>query len=285
MDHGGVKQRYGLIGYPVKHSFSAAMHNAAFAHLGMNAQYELFEVKPYELHDFLISLRDQGVLGVNITIPYKEKVVTFLDDASIEVNEIGATNTLVVDNNGKLKGFNTDSAGFAFHIAKLGVKVSHTAIIGAGGAAKAVAMALLKNGAREIAIYDIDQKKSLELVNRVKRINFQCNAYMVESIQELQIKDKNFVVNTTPVGMKKEDPCLLEKNMIHPELFIYDVIYNPPVTKMLELAKNNGVQFSNGLRMLLYQGMLAFEQWTGKPAPEKVMFEALQKEVGKCQNS
>ena len=269
------KQIYGLIGYPVKHSFSAAMHNAAFLHFGINAQYRLFEVKPQELKDFFSSAHEKGIRGFNVTIPHKENAVAFLDEKSFGVAEIGATNTVRIDNDGKLKGFNTDYAGLSRDIKELNVNVERTAILGAGGAAKAVVFALAKKGAAEIAVFDIDASRSGDLVKKIKQMFPECKVHAVDSVEALRIPEKTFLVNATPLGMKEDDPLLVEEEMLHKNLFIYDLIYNPAQTKLLETAKQKGLCVSNGLKMLLYQGMLAFEHWTGNPAPERVMFHAL----------
>ncbi len=277
------KKRYGLIGYPVKHSFSAAMHNAAFSYLGMNAAYELFEVSPEKLKEFLTSLAENNICGINVTIPHKESAVLFLEEKSFGVSEIGAVNTIRVDNNGALKGFNTDYAGFSRDIKELGANVRKTALIGAGGAAKAVVFALVKAGSREIAVFDIDFTKCTALAEKIRHTAPQCNAYAVDSIKALAINDKSILINASSVGMKDNDPVLIKENMLHKGLFVYDLIYNPGQTKLLKLAKDKGLPCSNGLKMLLYQGMLAFEHWTGQTPPEKVMFSALKGALEKCQ--
>ncbi|MBU4306085.1 MAG: shikimate dehydrogenase [Candidatus Omnitrophica bacterium] len=270
------KQIYGLIGYPVKHSFSAAMHNAAFLHLGINAEYRLFEVKPEELKGFFSSAYERGIRGFNVTIPHKENAVAFLDEKSFGVAEIGATNTVCVNNDGKFKGFNTDYAGFSRDIKELDVNVQRTALLGAGGAAKAVVFALAKKGAVEIAVFDIDASKSEDLVRKIKQMFPECKVHAVDSVAGLRISEKTFLVNAAPLGMKEDDPLPVKEEMLHKNLFVYDLIYNPAETNLLRTAKEKGLRASNGLKMLLYQGMLAFEHWTGKPAPEKIMFNVLE---------
>lgn len=282
------QQQYGLIGFPVKHSFSGFMHNAAFSALKMDASYELFEVKPEELKGFLSTLAQKNIYGLNVTIPHKEKVIEFLDKQSFEVREIGTANTIRVTGEGKLEGFNTDYSGFCRHIEELRIHIHKVALLGAGGAAKAIAVAIALavagKGKIELAIYDIDRERSFALAQRLTLMKPGCIAYAVDKIEDLKIKDKDILINATPIGMEEEDPCLVKEEMLHQNLFVYDLIYNPPQTKLLTLAKNRGLRWSNGLMMLLYQGALAFKLWTQREAPEKIMLEALQKEVKKWSN-
>lgn len=273
---------YGLIGYPVKHSLSPAMHNAAFRALRINSEYKLFEKKPEELDEFFASLSKQNIYGLNVTIPYKEIVIKYLNGyKSYGVRIIGAVNTIVVGKDCRLRGFNTDYLGFSRHISELKLKPKRVAIIGAGGAAKAVCYALAKKDAEEIFIYDIDKNKSIGLVERFKGLFPKCKFLAADSIQNLETKNKDILINASPVGMKKDDPCLIDSSMLHSDIFIYDLIYNPVETKLLELAKNLGVRTSNGLKMLFYQAIIPFEKWTHKNAPQEVMWQALNEAVNK----
>ena len=257
------------------------MHNAAFRSLKINAKYESFEVKPGELGDFLEKSAGQDIFGLNITVPYKEKILDFasLDSESNYLKQIKAVNT-IVKKDGKWKGFNTDIAGFSRHLKEnftpFGKKA---AILGAGGAARAVAYALADCASSQIDIFDIDTHKAKDVALMIKKLflNFQINA--VDSIEELKIKDKDLLVNATPVGLKESDPCLVDEAMLHKNLFVYDLIYNPPETKLLTAAKHIGAKTANGLGMLLYQGMLSFKIWTGQDAPQEVMRQALQGEL------
>ena len=285
------KQIYGLIGHPVKHSLSAAMHNAAFAYLGINAEYKLFDILPENLEDFLKpggivkdiegnEIDKKNIKGFNVTIPHKEAVLKFVlldDEKSYGVKEIQAVNTIIVNENGTLNGFNTDHAGFSQDvIINQAVDAKRTAMIGAGGAAKAVAF-VLRNVAEVVAVFDVDKNRSSNLAAKIRKMAPTCNAYAVNCIGELKIKDKTFLVNASPVGMKEQDPLLITEDMLHKDLFVYDLIYNPEKTKLLKFADSLGIKNSNGLKMLLYQGTLAFEHWTGQSAPEDIMFKALQK--------
>jgi len=271
---------YGLIGYPIKHSLSPCMHNAALKALKIKAKYKLFELRTEQLEEFLNNLDKNNICGFNITIPYKEKVLPYLDIKSWEVCKIGAANT-VVNKDGKLKGFNTDYAGFSRHLKELKIKPRKVAIIGAGGAAKAVCLALGKSRAEEICIYDIDAFKSLNLVNHFKDMFSETKFLAVARIEELNLGNKDLLVNASPVGMRQDDPCLIEDKLLHKHLFVYDLIYNPAETKLIAKARKAGIGFSNGLGMLLYQGVLSFKHFTAKDAPIKIMQAALEKGVKK----
>jgi shikimate dehydrogenase len=272
---------YGVVGYPVKHSLSPKMHNAAFKALKIDATYELFEVKPQDLNSFLGSLSGKNICGLNVTIPHKENVVNFVkfDSQSSCASQIRAVNTMLRKDSAWF-GFNTDSPGFLQHLREgidpLGKKV---VLLGAGGAGKAIAYALASSGVKAIDIYDIDKEKSRNLVFMVKNLFKNADIKSVNSVEELGISDKDLLVNSTPVGMKETDSCLIDQEMLHKNIFVYDVIYNPKETKLLKLAKKVGAKTSNGLGMLLHQGMLSFEIWTDKKAPKEIMWKALNLQI------
>jgi shikimate dehydrogenase len=269
---------YGLVGFPIKHSLSPLMHNAALSALKIKAKYKLFELPAEKLDPFLKNLKNTDILGFNVTIPYKEKVLLYLKIKSFGVREIGAVNTVVVAKGGRLKGFNTDFAGFIRHLKELKIKPKKVALIGAGGAAKAVCFALAwRHKVEEICIYDIDSYKSLGLASRFKDMFNQTKFSAVARMEELNLQGKDLLVNASPVGMRPLDPCLVESKLMHKDLFVYDLIYNPAETKLIKQARQAGCACSNGLGMLLYQGVLAFERFTGKKAPVEIMRVALEK--------
>ena len=268
---------YGLLGYPLGHSLSAYMHNAAFKALGISADYRLFAVTPENLNSFLNSLSQQGIAGLNVTIPYKEEVLRhgFLETDSFYVEKTRAVNTIVKRDN-KWKAFNTDAPGFLQDLKEYVDPCGKCiALLGAGGAAKAIAYTVAEAGARQIGIFDIDVNRGHSLANSLKEVFPSLAISLVSSVDRLEIKKKDILINATPVGMKKDDPCLVVESMLHKDLFVYDVVYNPAETKLLSLAKKAGAQTANGLGMLLNQGMLSFEIWTGQKAPKEVMWNAL----------
>ena len=273
------KKVFGVLGFPVAHSLSPAMHNAGFRSLKINAVYKKFAVSPEELGLFIKGIPNKDIRGFNVTIPYKEKILSYISSPlNRAVEEIGAVNTVTVDKDGSLKGYNTDYLGFSRHLSELKVKPLEVALIGAGGAAKAVCFALAKKGARQVSVYDIDSYRSISLMRRLRDVFPECAFTAVDRIEGLELKGKDLLVNASPVGMKPQDPCLVRPEMLPEKIFIYDLIYNPAETKLLQLARQKGLKYANGLGMLLYQGAESFNIWMKpKKAPLVVMEKALRK--------
>jgi len=277
---------YGLVGYPVSHSLSPFMHNTAFAELGLNATYRLFSLKEEELDGFFTKLRDKDspIKGLNVTIPYKEKVIKYLDALSPYAQKTMAVNTIALTNDHKLTGFNTDGPGFLSHLTELGVKTEgkNVALLGCGGAARAIVsvLCLLPERTRSIRVYDVAKEKAEVLVEDLKTRLDVSVVEVVNSIDDLAIDKSDILINATPIGMKPEDPCLVDESLLHKNMFVYDLIYNPGETKLLKLAKQKGAKTSNGLGMLFYQGVMAFKHWTGIELDKKIkdkMRESLKK--------
>jgi len=272
---------FGLVGYPVKHSLSPLMHHAAFKALNIDAEYKLFEVRLEELNNFLKDLNKSNISGLNITVPYKEKVLDFVElgPDSLFLKQVRAVNT-IVRRDGKWEGFNTDIFGFQKHLEEqIDPELKRAAILGAGGASRAVVYVLADSKAQSIDIFDIDKEKVKNVVAMVKSLFPEFAISGVNSIDELGIRTKDLLVNCTPVGMKETDLCLVKEEMLHKDLFVYDLIYNPAKTKLLAQAEKKWAKISNGLGMLLYQGVLAFTYFTGVEPPIKVMEEALKEGV------
>ncbi len=261
------------------------MHNTAFRALGVEAEYTLFEMAEDQMEPFFADLRkdDSPIFGLNVTVPYKEKVIPLLDSLSPFAQKVGAVNTVVITPHRQLAGQNTDGPGFLTHLSELGVDVEgkRIAILGAGGAARAVisVLCLVPERPHSIKVYDIDTEKARRLVSdlgsRIDVSPVQC----VNSIDDLNIELADLLVNTTPVGMREEDPCLVEAELFHKDMFVYDLIYNPGKTKLLQLAESRGARISNGLGMLFYQGVLAFQHWAEielAPEVKELMWSSLQ---------
>lgn len=274
----GETKIFGIIGYPVRHTMSPAMHNAAFKKLGINAVYLPFEVNPKDLKNAVEGLKALGIAGVNITIPHKESVIRYLDSLTYEAKTIGAVNT-VVNKNNKLSGYNTDAYGFmkslkedlGFNPKKKGIFIT-----GAGGAAKAAVFALAMGGARRIILTDKIDDKALTLACEVElKTSCECIALRINSrgIQDMLLNSQ-LLVNATPRGMKDSDPAAVNPDFLHRGLCVFDLVYNRD-TKLLRAARQKGIKAAGGLNMLLYQGARAFELWTGKRAPIEVMKKAL----------
>lgn len=264
----------GLYGCPVEHSLSPALHNAAFERLALDYSYVPFTVRPELLELAVKGIRALNLVGVNITVPHKEKVIPFLDEVSEEASFIGAVNT-IRNKEGRLEGYNTDGRGFMRSLSEAGVEVRdrRVLIIGAGGAARAVGYYLCKE-ASVVHIYNRDQKRAESL--RQHLIKLERSVLVAD---EVSVKSRVFlskvdiVVNTTPLGLHPEDRLPLDIAMLQPRHVVCDLIYRE--TPLLAEASQIGCKTLNGLGMLLWQGVLAFEIWTGIVPPVEVMREAL----------
>ncbi|MDP8234108.1 MAG: shikimate dehydrogenase [Candidatus Saelkia tenebricola] len=288
------KKIYGLIGYPVKHSLSPLMHNAAFEHLGINAEYKLFEVTPDDLENFLISRKD--VAGFNITIPHKVEAKEILEryfpsqESVKNMPEIaalitGAVNT--VSREPEIKFYNTDSVGFSVSLEKdLGFEKEDKTIllIGCGGAGRAVVGSLTASEAsvKKIYIYEVNSEAAGVVDEHFSKNNYTSGKYEFITYQQIPevIKQCQLLVNATPVGMKEGDASPVEKDLLHKDLSVYDVVYNR-ITDLIKDARSLGLAAITGEGMLLYQGAAAFEIWTGTKAPIDIMREVLNKELRK----
>lgn len=275
----GSTEIYGLIGYPVRHTFSPLIHNAAFKTLGINAVYLPFEIRPEALESVMRCVGALGIRGLNITVPYKEKVLKYLDEIDREADLIGAVNTIVVKN-GKLKGFNTDGKGFVKSLQdEFGIfpKGKRFFIMGAGGASRAVSFSLALQDAGRIVLVDDAADKAVALAKSLVR-HTACDAIALKkdskAMKEM-ILNSDVFINATPCGMKPHDPKVIDPDLLHKNLLVYDVIYNPRTTTLLRDARNKGAKTANGIGMLLNQGMLSFSLWTDKKAPVHVMKKAL----------
>lgn len=259
----------GLLGYPVGHSLSPAMHNAAFAELGLDFRYLAFEVPPERLGHAVEAVRALNMAGVNVTVPHKENVIKYLDEVDAEASFIGAVNTIVNDK-GRLKGYNTDGRGFMRSLEEEGAsaKGRDILIIGAGGASRAVGYYLAKEAGR-IVIFDMDRPKAERLAGDLKSVNPR-----VESAPKMPDAERfGIIINATPLGLKPSDPLPVDAEKIKPSHVCIDLIYKE--TPFLKEAKSKSAKAVNGLGMLLWQGVLAFELWTGKTPPAKLMRQKL----------
>ncbi|MGH2497210.1 MAG: shikimate dehydrogenase [Ktedonobacteraceae bacterium] len=275
-------KQVGLIGYPVAHSRSPQMHNAAFRAIGFDAQYTLWETPPGTLGKRVAALRAQNMLGANVTIPYKEDVVPLLDECDMLAARIGAVNT-IVNRNGKLIGYNTDAPGMLRALAEcpgspFDSRDKETVILGTGGAARAAAVALLDAGARSVTIVGRDETRINVLLDHLApTANEQINGALFNSAEaNVCLRTAELVVNATSVGLKSsDDPLLIDVNLLSASSVVMDMVFNAGLTPLLQAARAHGCFVMHGLSMLLYQGTLAFELWTGRDAPVEVMRKAL----------
>ncbi len=260
----GATQVYALLGRPVAHSLSPAMHNAAFRELGLNAVYVAFEVS--DLARAVAGLRGLQIPGVSVTIPLKEEIIPLLDELDPRAARIGAVNT-VVNRGGQLIGHNTDWLGALMALEEqTQITGKRFLILGAGGAARAIAFAVLEKGG-QVAITDVDHGKSLALSR-------QLGAAAVAPGQ-LGEYPAAVLINATPVGMEpKSDDIPLDPNLLAHYRVVMDIVYKPLDTRLLQEARTRGCQVIDGLRMLIHQGAAQFELWTGRPAPLDIMARA-----------
>ncbi len=259
----------GLIGHPVEHSLSPAMHNSAYEHLGLNYCYIALPVHPDSLTRAVEGIRALSFRGVNVTVPHKEMVIQSLEEVDDEALFIGAVNT-VVNNDGRLKGYNTDGRGFirSLEEEKLHYKDKRIMVLGTGGAARAVCYYLAKE-ASELYLYDIDIEKARALASDLSDLGGK--VFQAESTEKAA--DADIIINATPLGLRPTDPIPINEGLMAPDMKVIDLIYWD--TPLLVAAKDAGCTVMNGLGMLLWQGALAFELWTGKSAPVDVMKNAL----------
>lgn len=268
---------YGIIGNPVAHSLSPVMQNAAFKAMKVNAVYKLFPLPDVdELKLFMEDLKEANnpVFGLNVTVPYKSQVLSYLDTIDPLAEKIGAVNTIVIDRQRKIHGFNTDGPGFLSHLAELkfDLKNKRVAVLGAGGTARAVisVLCLLPEACTCITIYNRTKAHADRLVEQIgAKINTDMIT-VIERPQDLNIESADLLINTTNVGMKTDDPLLIDPSSMHKGMLVYDVIYSPSETNLLKEARKRGVRTANGLGMLFYQGVLAFGHWAEAELDERV---------------
>jgi shikimate dehydrogenase len=268
----------GLFGHPVEHSLSPAMHNAGFKNLGLNFVYLPFDIDDKDLKLAVESIRVLKFAGVNVTIPHKQNVIPFLDKLSDEAKKIGAVNT-IINKNGTLTGDNTDGKGFIKSFKEgfgRGLKNKQVFICGSGGAARSIVVSLLNENVKNIFLYDIVISKAQSLA----KLDNKISVIKKENIKSI-LKSCEVIINTTPCGMQKNDnssPFPLE--FLPKNTLVYDIVYNRK-TRLIKHCKDNKIKSVNGLEMLLYQGVLAFQAWTGKKAPINVMRKALISQINR----
>jgi shikimate dehydrogenase len=255
------------MGSPVRHSLSPAMHNAAFAALGLDWAYVAFEVRPGDVPAALAGARALGLGGLSVTIPHKGAVASEVDELSAAARAVGAVNTVVPLADGRLRGDNTDGAGFLASLADEGFdpRGRRCLVVGAGGAARAVVYALAQAGAAEVAVVNRSQDRAesaAALAASAGRVGAPADAAAAD-----------LVVNATPLGLAGSDPRTLPPGSAHlgPGQLVVDLVPNPAETPFLVAARDRGARVAGGLGMLVHQGALAFELWTGRAAPVAVM--------------
>ena len=279
-------KQVGLIGWPIKHSLSPAMHNAAFAELGLDWTYVLLPTPPGQLTQALEELLARGFVGSNVTMPHKREVIPHLDGLSDAARLIGAVNTIHIQD-GKLYGENTDAIGFLNALKESGhdPKGMRVAMLGAGGAARAALFSLLQAGAGRVTVVNRTVERGVALVEDLaqafpaSRLGFEpLNAETLAALQG----QVDLVVNSTSIGMLPQSdasPWPAEVAIPAGAIF-YDIVYYPVQTQFLRRAQEAGQETVSGLGMVIHQGAAAFEIWTGQKAPLETMRQVCRKELG-----
>jgi shikimate dehydrogenase len=270
----GKTKLCGVMGDPVEHSVSPAMHNAAFRALGLHYTYVPFRVRKGDLPAALQGMRALNIRGLNITIPHKVAVLPLLDEVDPLAKQIGAVNVLVNDS-GSLTGYNTDAEGFLHVLSGHGIEPrgKNIAVLGAGGAARAICFALASRGS-SLTILNRTAARAQACAEDISR-TFSAPLKVLDLNREnlvYALQQASVLVNATSIGMLPAgDTTPVEPELLGPHLTVIDIVYNPHKSKLLREAEQAGARTINGLEMLIWQGALAFERWTGRQPPLNVM--------------
>ena len=270
----------GIIGYPIGHSMSPAFQQAALDACGVDARYVAYQVAPDEVEEFVSGLRQSGILGINVTVPHKLAVMPFLDEIDDWATEAGAVNT-IVNRQGRLTGHNTDGYGFLRALregAGYEPQSRRTLILGAGGAARGVVLALAREGVGHLTIANRTPERAENLAELARNRGITAQAIPLSGTELTQAAaDSELIVNCTTIGMTHgpgEDETPLPGNAIPSTALVNDLVYNPLETRLLREAAQAGARTLGGIQMLVYQGAASFEMWLERPAPVEVMMSA-----------
>jgi len=270
---------YGVIGWPVAHSLSPAMQQAAFDACGIPARYVKIAITPEELPSAIAAMKARPLAGWNCTIPHKNQLFTLVDECDESSRLIGGVNT-VVNRGGKLTGHSTDGRGWSRAIRDdFGVEIKGLRILllGAGGAGQAIAHQAVREGCRDLVLVNRTAETARELAGQLARPDIVRTAAWEPVALAAVLGDIDLIVNASSVGLKPGDPPALSAGALNPGHMVYDTIYNPSPTGLITEARIAGGRTANGLSMLLHQGALSFEIWTGREAPLEEMRAALWK--------
>ena len=276
----GKTKIVGVIGDPIEHSRSPQMHNAALAELGLDYVYVPFHIRATDLPAAIDGFKAINVVGINVTIPHKQAVIPLLDDISREAALIGAVNTLTFED-GKITGNNTDAPGFLQAMQEVGFhppKGESAVVIGAGGSARAIVVALALAGLGSIYIVNRTKSKAVTLATALSdKIGVTMHGMGLDDTRLPNIVAKSpLIVNTASASMDISHPLLIRPEWLNPQSIVYDIVYTPPETRLMKAAAENGCATVSGLGMLIHQGAIAFEKWTKVLPPIETMRQALQ---------
>ena len=275
----GYTRLAAVVANPIKHSISPFIHNSAFEATNTNGVYLAWEVGATDLAETVANIRRYQMYGINLSMPYKEQVIPYLDQLSEEACLIGAVNT-VVNREGTLIGYNTDGKGFFKSLPSFKISRKKLVLLGAGGAAKAILAQAILDGVSQISVFvrSSSMEKTRPYLEKIQNATgFRVDLLALENIQELQdsITKADLLVNATSVGMDGSSQPIPTSIVLPEKLLVADVIYQPFETPFLKWARNQGNQSINGLGMLLYQAAEAFELWTDKEMPTDQIWELL----------
>ena len=270
----------GVIGDPIEHSRSPQMHNAAFAKAGLDYVYVPFHVRPNDLTDAIAGFKAINVVGINVTLPHKQAVISHLTSISREAELIGAVNTLTFTDEG-IHGDNTDAPGVLRALEENGnmsVPVGENVVVlGAGGAARAVVVALALAGVASITIANRTVERAVALAEKMGQktgISMQ-GLGLADAQLPVAIRESMLLINTATVSMDATHPLLISADWLQPNTIVYDIVYTPPVTPLMRAAAARGCETLGGMGMLVHQGAIAFEKWTGIAPCTETMHQAL----------
>ena len=275
----GYTRLAAVVANPIKHSISPFIHNSAFEATHTNGVYLAWEVEGTDLAETVANIRRYQMYGINLSMPYKEQVIPYLDQLSEEACLIGAVNT-VVNREGTLIGYNTDGKGFFKSLPSFKISKKRLVLLGAGGAAKAILAQAILNGVSQISVFvrSSSMEKTRPYLEKIQNATgFRVDLFALEDVQDLQdsITQADLLVNATSVGMDGSSQPIPTSIVLPEKLLVADVIYQPFETPFLKWAKEQGNQSINGLGMLLYQAAEAFELWAGKEMPTDQIWELL----------
>ena len=275
----GYTRLAAVVANPIKHSISPFIHNQAFEATHTNGVYVAWEVEATDLAETVANVRRYQMFGINLSMPYKEQVISYLDQLSEEARLIGAVNT-VVNREGTLIGYNTDGKGFFKSLPSFKISGKKMVLLGAGGAAKAILSQAILDGVSQVSVSvrSASIEKTRPYLEKLQNeTGFKVDLFALEDVSELQARiiDSDLLVNATSVGMDGVSLPIPASIVLPEKLMVADVIYQPFETPFLKWARNQGNQSINGLGMLLYQAAEAFELWTGKEMPTDQIWESL----------
>ena len=270
----------GVIGDPVEHSRSPQMHNAAFAQAGLDYVYVPFHVRPNDLADAIAGFKAINVVGINVTLPHKQAVLSHLTSISREAELIGAVNTLTFTDKG-IHGDNTDAPGVLRALEENGTMSvpvgENVVVLGAGGAARAVVVALALAGVASITIANRTVEKAVSLAEEMgQKTGVSMRGLGLTDAQlPAAVRESMLLINTATVSMDATHPLLISADWLQPDTIVYDIVYTPPVTPLMRAAAVRGCETLGGIGMLVHQGAIAFEKWTGITPCTETMRQAL----------